>query len=495
MTSTVGIPITASSIGEVVARRHAVVIVEGLTGIKPGQLVKFETGSLGQVAEISQTATNVMAFQPEGVTVGHTATPLDTQLTIPVSAAYLGSFITPLGETLFGNVEHHEPVGYLVDDAPPLLSQRASIKKPMVTGVSVIDLLLPLGMGQRQIIAGDRKTGKTQFAMKLAVNQAHQGNVVIYAVISKPMAEAHRIWLFFEEMGVKDQLVMVGSFPHQAAPLIIQTPLAAMAIAEYFRDRGQNTVIILDDLSAHAEAHRELALLNKQFPGRDSYPGNIFFEHARLLERAGNFVHPQDPSQDVSISCLPIAETTESNLTNYIVSNLISITDGHLLFDIGLFQQGRRPAVHPGLSVTRVGKQTQGKLERDITRQLTTFFSKFSQAENVTHFAAEVSQETQTLLRRGNQLSVLFSEQTKELLEQPTRLTLVSMIWHGWLANVKTQTLKEYRKNLQHQYLSNDQVKTVIDRIYQEPESFRQLLEVTKQHQAVLLEACQVSLS
>ncbi|MEN8253820.1 MAG: hypothetical protein ABFQ62_05615, partial [Patescibacteria group bacterium] len=401
-----------SEYGVVEYVRHPLAKIKGLPSIQTGELVKFGQGDYGQVISFDSDFVNVMSFAQSPTKIGDTVTRIDKKLSVDAGPHLLGRVIDPLGQPQFGqDIKKNEDNFRLIDQKPPPLSERRPITNFLRTGTSIVDSILPLAKGQRQIITGDRNTGKSTFAKKLVKTQVNDGNIVIYASISKKMNAVKRIYSYFEKNNLLKNIVMVATYAQDPASLITLTPFTAMTIAEYFRDQGHDVVVILDDLSSHARSYREIALLNRQFPGRDSYPGDIFYLHARILERAGTIKNPQKGNKEtISISCLPIAETNNNDLTGYIISNLISITDGHILFDTTLFQQGRRPAINPSLSVTRVGKQTQSPLQRDITRTLTTFLSKYEKAKAMTHFAAELSQESQNMIRRGSHLWAFFTE-------------------------------------------------------------------------------------
>lgn len=480
-----------SEYGTVVAVNHSIVTVTGLPTIKPGEVVTFEDGSMGQVFSFEVEETLVLAFSNTPLTVGCRVERTKQPISFYIPDRILGKVISPLGEVLFGPDGQKRSTQLLIDKAPPPLTQRAQITETLRTGTTVVDLLLPLAKGQREMIAGDKKTGKTDFSLRLLRNQALEGNIVIYAAIAKKKDDIVKLYNYFDKYQILDKLVLVASFSSDSPSLINLTPFSAMSIAEYFRDQGQDTVMILDDLLSHAQVYRELSLLSKRFPGRDSYPGDIFYLHARLLERAGTFVHPQDPQKTVSITCLPMAETMENDLTSYIVSNLISITDGHLLFDYDLFQQGQRPAVHHSLSVTRVGKQTQSSLERNITKELTSFFTVYEKTLNMTHFSAELTDSSRRTLRIGNQLKSLFVETNDLIIPKTVQKIMVALIWHGWLSNVQSKSLQIYRDNIASKYYQDEKTRSDLDELIQVKE-FVQLLETTKGKQQWLINLCQV---
>jgi len=266
------------------------------------------------------------------------------------------------------------------------------------------------------------------------------------------------------------------------------TPFTAMTVAEYIRDQGHDVVVILDDLTTHAKYYREISLLAKHFPGRDSYPGDMFFTHARLLERAGNFYLPN--GKTAAITCLPVAETRDGELTNFIVSNLISITDGHLFFDTELFTRGMRPAIHAGLSVTRVGKQTQTPVERDLNYSLSLFLSQYEKTRKLSHFGAELNDYTRALLARGDVLMAFFN-QTKNISVPPAVMVFfASSIFLDWFNDTAPQDLVLQRDVCVKNYTQQPKTKETLDRLAALP-SFKELSENLERHKSLLLKVCQ----
>lgn len=489
-----------STFGTIISIEHSVVSVGGLPAARPAQVVKFENDTLGQVIKINEDKTLILAFEPVGLQLGSTVSPTKHILSFPASNNLLGTICSPLGQVISNedlevnqSSSQSEPQYQQLDISPPSLEQRAPIVEPLITGIRLSDLVVPLAKGQREVVVGGRKTGKSLYCLTAAITQAKLGEVVIYAAINKQMSEVKRIWETFSKAQVTQNIIIIASFAHQSPALQILTPQAAMATAEFFRDQAQSSLVIFDDLTAHAELYREISLIMKKFPGRDSYPGDIFFQHARLLERAGNFKVSSKSSQTASISALIIAESSQDDLTDYIVSNLISITDGHLWFDQTLFQQGRRPAIHTGLSVTRVGKQTQTALFRSITQELVKFFNDFQNAASTTHFAAEVSPETQRLLQRGQHLLAFFNQTKPSLDSLQAQVGFICVIWHGWLSNLTTASLEKYRDQFFTTYQQDESFRTKLDQMIDSAQSFAALLTTTQNTQQILVDACQNS--
>lgn len=452
----------------------------------PGQVVSFD-GSISQVVSLSNQRT------PIGAKVEGTGHPVQVRC----QGHLTGQVIDPLGKPLLTHAapKAFKPFQLEIDVSPPDLPQRARIDRQLETSISLVDSLLPLGMGQRELVVGDRKTGKTEFLRQVIKTQIAKGSMVLYAAIGKQLSRVKNMHEFVQEQKLADHFVMVATFPHDPASLIHLTPFTAMTLAEYYRDQGRDVLVIFDSLSTHAEFYRQLSLQAKVFPGRDSYPGDIFYNHARLLERAGTFntAHPDNRKQQksVSITCLPMAQTVDSDLTNYIVSNLISITDGHLLFDSDEYRAGRRPAINPFLSVTRVGKQTQTPLQRSINREITSFLSQYHKIENLTHFGTDLSEESQLILDRGAQFMEFLQQPNRQAVPINLQSLIMGMIWAGFFSTEDsvTLTITNAKTSLIKNYTGQNQV--FIEKLLDKAENLDQLCDLITKEQTKLQYLCQ----
>jgi F-type H+-transporting ATPase subunit alpha len=319
---------------EVTEITYPIVKATGLPGVKIKEIVMFETGEMGQVYDLSSDSIRIILFAPIAVKVGTKVSRTDSQLQIPVRKDLFGKVLNPFGTPVISRINEKTAADqYLPVDISPLsIDARVKITKPLITGTAIVDIVIPIGKGQRELVLGDRKTGKSTFVLSTINNQIANGAVAIYAAIGSKKSDIKSLEEFMNADPLRKQnMIMVATSAYDSPGLIFLTPYTAMTLAEYYRDQGRDVLIIMDDLLTHAKFYREFALLAESFPGRDSYPGDVFHIHAKLLERAGNFKHPE--KGDVSITCLPIAETQDADLTGYIISNLMSITDGHLFFD------------------------------------------------------------------------------------------------------------------------------------------------------------------
>ncbi len=424
---------------------HPIVFVEGLPKVRTHEVILFETGQKAEVFSITRGKIEARIFSHEPVKVGTKVTRTNQLLSMPVGKELLGHTINPLGEPLDPSIPFTTPKQTRdLDAKPDGISARYKITKHLSTGVSLVDLLLPLGVGQRELIIGDRKTGKTSLLMTTIKTQVIEGSIAIYAAIAKKKSDIKKLQQFFEAEKIMDKIIIVATSSFDSPSLIYQTPYAAMAICEYYKEQGVNTLLILDDLSAHAKFYRELSLLARRFPGRDSYPGDIFYIHSKLLERAGNFKHPT--TTEVAITCLPVMEIVEGDLTGYVSTNVMGITDGHLYFDTNIYYQGLRPAINIPISVTRVGRQTLDHLSREINKDLTAFLSEYEKLQNLSHFGQELTDEVKNKLRFGEMIFRFFNQPYQLTVPSAVQIIILSLILQNCVDS--NQTLDKLRKGL-----------------------------------------------
>lgn len=478
---------TIGEYGIVLQINHPIVFVEGLPLAKSQELVVFETGQLGQIFAVNREDVEVLVFSKQPVKANSRVVRTNQTLTIGVSEQLLGSTINPLGEPI-GSYDSLPSITTQkdLDERPIGISERTRIKRQLNTGVTVIDMMIPIGKGQKELVIGDQKTGKTSYLLTAIKSQVQEGTIAVYAVIGKKISDIKRIREFLEKENIMNRSVIVAATSYDSPGVIYLTPFSAMTISEFFRDQGFDVVLVLDDLSNHAKYYREISLLAKRFPGRDSYPGDIFYTHARLLERAGNFRHPA--KGEVSITCFPVAETVEGDFTNYIVTNLMGITDGHIFFDSNIFYRGRRPAINIPLSVTRVGRQTQRIVKRHITRELMSFFSVYERMQSVSHFGAELTESVRGVLKTGDKIYRYFDQPNILIVPEEVQLILFTMLWYNLIDEDLELWLDEYRVNLAKAY-QNDKDKRFLASML-EVETFNQLLGNISKNKDKIISLC-----
>lgn len=467
-------PNSSTHEGEVAAVAQGWVRLTGLSDASLNEIVIFENNALGYIISLHQDALDCILLTPTPVTRGMKVRLSGKQPEIPLSPDMLGSVVTPLGESLTHTLSAKTtlPIFHTVAG----LSSRSRIHRACFTGVKIVDLLLPLGKGQRELVIGDRKTGKTNFLLQAMRFQMEDGAIGIYAGIGKKKTDIKKVQAFFKAHNLDDRSLIVATSSDDPAGLIYLTPYTAMTIAEYFRDLGKDVILILDDLTTHARFYREISLIANRFPGRNSYPSDIFSVHAKLLERAGNF--KRNGSSDVSITCLPVVETLQGDLAGYIQTNIMSMTDGHLLFDEELFAKNHRPAINPFLSVTRVGRQTQDDLQREVTNTVLTFLGKVEKLQSYTHFGAELKEDVRENLLKGEALTLFFNQERERSIDQYLSLFSFAQVWQrSW---TDASDVPAFLDTLYNAYMTSAPFQAEVYRIVSESISLQDLIEQSK---------------
>ncbi|HEV2339958.1 MAG TPA: hypothetical protein VGT05_04350 [Patescibacteria group bacterium] len=427
---------TYEEYGEVIRINHPVVAVRGLPGLRIKEIVLFEDGQIGEVFTLYKDEASVLVFSSEPVSVGSRLVRTNEALQIPAGEALLGQTISPLGRSLsFSTPIPSLPDLFPVHTVPEGILGRKRITRPLLTGVTVVDMLLPFGKGQKELILGDRKTGKSSFVLNAMQEQAAEGAIIVYGAIGKKKSDIALVESIISKNKMAKNMVIVASYALDSPGLIYLTPFSAMTIAEYFASKGSDVVLVLDDLLTHAKYYREFSLIAKKYPGRDSYPGNIFYTYARLLERAGNFTHKE--KGEVAITCLPVVETLEGDVSDYLTTNLMSITDGHLFFDTDIFYEGRRPSINIELSITRVGKQTQNKLSSQLASRISAHLADYNRVKSLSYFGQELSEDAKITLQRGEQILTLFDQSEHLLIPLEIQLVMIGLLLNGMLQGDK----------------------------------------------------------
>lgn len=424
--------------------------VEGLPSVRPFERVMYESGAFGYVNGFTEDLVETISFSEVPLASDMRVARTNEQLTIPVGEELLGMMIDPLGRPLRHDTNWRAPQSRRAVDTEPLpIRARARLTQPCVTGVTIADIMIPLGKGQRMLVIGDQKTGKTSFLLRTVISQIRDGSVGIYVTVGKSKQVIRQIEDAFKQAGVSDRMVAVAAYAEDPAGVIYLAPYAGMALAEYFRDAGEDVIIVIDDLSMHAKIHRELSLLGRRPPGRNSYPGDIFYIHARLMERAGNFI---TPAGERSITCLPVIEAAHGDITGYIPTNTISMTDGHIFFDYNLYVEGRRPAINPFLSVTRVGRQIQPSVTKEINQLLTGFLSSARQLETVTSFGAEVNKQIKETIEKQQHMYIFFNQLVDEIVAPPLQLYIFALLWNDTWKETSREQIEQNLRDIGRRY-------------------------------------------
>ena len=427
---------TSAEGGVVIASADGIVQVDGMDRAVYGEIVTFENGAKGMVESVDPGKLGVMLFDgAESVGVGTLVTRSGKRAGIPVGDAFLGRVIDPLGEPIDGKGPI-ESVGYNpIEKQAPGILERQSVDTPLHTGILAIDSMFPIGRGQRELIIGDRQTGKTSIATDAILNQKDTGVLCIYVAIGQKASSIARVAGDLKKHGAMDYTTIVAATASDSAPLQYIAPYAGTALAEYFMAQGKSVLIVYDDLSKHAVAYRAISLLLRRSPGREAYPGDVFYLHSRLLERSCRM---RDDLGGGSITALPIVETQAGDVSAYIPTNVISITDGQIFLESALFNAGNRPAVNVGLSVSRVGGAAQTKAMKKANANLRIELAQYKDMESFAQFSSVLDAETRRQLEHGKALMEMLKQplyQPKSDAEQVVILTLAS---HGMLDSLPT---------------------------------------------------------
>ena len=425
---------TSEEGGVVVSSADGIVEVEGMDCAVYGEIVTFENGAKGMVESVEPGRLGIMLFDgAESVGVGTMVTRSGKRAGIPVGEGFLGRVIDPLGEPIDGKGPV-EAVGYNpIEKQAPGILERQSVDTPLHTGILAIDSMFPIGRGQRELIIGDRQTGKTSIATDAILNQKDTGVLCIYVAIGQKASSIARVAEDLKKHGAMSYTTIVAATASDSAPLQYIAPYAGTALAEYFMAQGKSVLIVYDDLSKHAVAYRAISLLLRRSPGREAYPGDVFYLHSRLLERSCRM---SDALGGGSITALPIVETQAGDVSAYIPTNVISITDGQIFLESALFNAGNRPAVNVGLSVSRVGGAAQTKAMKKANANLRIELAQYKDMESFAQFSSDLDAETRHQLEHGKALTEMLKQplyQPKTDAEQVVILVLAS---HGMLDDV-----------------------------------------------------------
>jgi F-type H+/Na+-transporting ATPase subunit alpha len=448
--------------GVVLSVKDGVAVVDGLSGAGMSELVEFASGTKGMVLNLESEKVGVVIFGGDtSVKEGDVVKPMGESVSVNVGMELLGRVVNSLGEAIDGKGEIKTAQKYAVERQAPDIISRKSVHEPLMTGIKAIDALIPIGRGQRELIIGDRKTGKTAIAIDTILNQKENNKraksdkekvFCVYVAIGQKRSSIANLMQKLEEKGALEYTIIVAATSSEAAPLQYLAPYTGCAIAEYFRDNGMHALIIYDDLSKHAVAYREMSLLLKRPPGREAYPGDVFYLHSRLLERAAKL---NDENGAGSLTALPIIETQAGDVSAYIPTNVISITDGQIFLEADLFFKGIRPAVNVGLSVSRVGSAAQIKATKQVAGTLKLDLAQFRELEAFSQFESDLDQVTFNTLQRGKKLTELLKQpQYSPLLVEEQVIVLFAGV-NNYLKDIPLAKIKEYETGLLNFVKSN----------------------------------------
>ena len=432
--------------GEVIWVGDGIVTVYGIDHAMYGEIVAFENGVKGMVQDVRQNEIGIILFgRDTGIKEGTKVVRTKKKAGIPVGDAFVGRVINALGEPIDGNGDVKEDDYRPIEQEAPGIIDRQSVDTPMETGILSIDSMFPIGRGQRELIIGDRQTGKTSIATDTIINQRGKDVICIYVAIGQKASTVAKIVNTLKKPDAMDYSIVVSSTASDPASLQYIAPYAGTAMAEYFMHKGKDVLIVYDDLSKHAVAYRAISLLLERSPGREAYPGDVFYLHSRLLERSS---HLSDKLGGGSITALPIIETQAGDVSAYIPTNVISITDGQIFLESNLFNAGMRPAVNVGLSVSRVGGAAQTKAMKKASGSIRIDLAQYREMEVFTQFASDLDDATKAQLQHGKALMELLKQPLSHPLSMHEQVLTLCMATDGVFDKIPTRQVKQYQKDI-----------------------------------------------
>jgi F-type H+-transporting ATPase subunit alpha len=439
--------------GKVLSIQDGIARIQGLTNVLAGEIVEFSSGLKGLALNLETDSVGVVLFGPDNLTFeGDTVVRKGTIISIPVGTGLLGRAVDALGNPIDGKGPLLNTTVMPVEIKAPGIIARKSVHEPMLTGLKAIDSLLPIGRGQRELIIGDRQTGKTAIAIDTIINQktTNERNPqeklhCIYVAVGQKRSTVAQIMNALEEKGALEYSVIVAATASEAAPLQYLAPYSGCTIGEYFRDNKQHALIIYDDLSKQAVAYRQMSLLLRRPPGREAYPGDVFYLHSRLLERAAKLSDKQGKG---SLTALPVVETQAGDVSAYIPTNVISITDGQIFLENELFYKGIRPAINVGLSVSRVGSAAQVATMKKVSGSLKLELAQYREVASFAQFGSDLDEATRHLLNRGQHLTELLKQPQYSPLPIEKQIISIFTGTHGYLDQLDIDKVLPFEKGL-----------------------------------------------
>ena len=448
--------VQVSNVGTVLQIGDGIARIYGLEQAMAGELLEFEDGTVGIALNLEEDNVGaVLMGDGFGIQEGSTVQATAKIASIPVGEALIGRVVDSLARPLDGKGDINTDQTRLIESMAPGIIARKSVCEPMQTGITAIDAMIPVGRGQRELIIGDRQTGKTAVAVDTIINQQGEDVVCVYVAVGQKASTVAQVVNTLEEKGAMDYTIVVAANANDPATLQYLAPYTGAAIAEYFMYNGKATLIVYDDLTKQAQAYRQMSLLLRRPPGREAYPGDVFYLHSRLLERAAKL---SDELGGGSMTALPIIETQAGDVSAYIPTNVISITDGQIFLSSDLFNAGFRPAINAGISVSRVGSAAQTKAMKQVAGKLKLELAQFAELEAFAQFASDLDAATQNQLARGQRLRQILKQQQGSPLSVAEQVARVYAGLNGYLDDVPVDQASDFARGLQ-EYLGNNKAK------------------------------------
>jgi F-type H+-transporting ATPase subunit alpha len=448
--------VQVSNVGTVLQVGDGIARIYGLEQAMAGELLEFEDGTVGIALNLEEDNVGaVLMGNGFNIQEGSTVKATGKIASIPVGDALIGRVVDSLAQPLDGKGDINTSETRLIESMAPGIIARKSVCEPMQTGITAIDAMIPIGRGQRELIIGDRQTGKTAVAVDTIINQKGEDVICVYVAVGQKASTVAQVVTTLESKGAMDYTVVVAANANDPATLQYLAPYTGAAIAEYFMYQGKATLIIYDDLSKQAQAYRQMSLLLRRPPGREAYPGDVFYLHSRLLERAAKL---SDALGGGSMTALPIIETQAGDVSAYIPTNVISITDGQIFLSSDLFNAGFRPAINAGISVSRVGSAAQTKAMKQVAGKLKLELAQFAELEAFAQFASDLDAATQNQLARGQRLRQILKQQQNSPLSVGEQVAVVYAGLNGYLDNVPVDEASKFAQGLRD-YLGSSKAK------------------------------------
>ena len=437
---------SARETGEVIWVGDGIATIYGIDHAMYGEIVTFENGVKGMVQDIRQNEIGCILFGSDlGIKEGTKVVRTKKKAGIPVGDAFLGRVVNALGEPIDGEGDIKEDDYFPVEQEAPSIVDRKSVDTPLETGILSIDSMFPIGRGQRELIIGDRQTGKTAIAIDTIINQKGKDVICIYVAIGQKNSTVAGVVEQLRAGGALDYSIVVSATASELAPLQYIAPYSGCTMGEYFMEKGKDVLVVYDDLSKHAVAYRTLSLLLKRPPGREAYPGDVFYLHSRLLERAARL---NENYGGGSLTALPIIETQAGDVSAYIPTNVISITDGQIYLESELFNAGVRPAVNPGISVSRVGGNAQIKAMKKVAGTLKLDYSQYRELQSFAQFGSDLDKDTKDRLAKGERIVEVLKQDQNSPLEVEEQVVIIYAVINNFLKDIAVDKIKQYQADL-----------------------------------------------
>ncbi|HAA1523401.1 TPA_asm: F0F1 ATP synthase subunit alpha [Campylobacter jejuni] len=432
--------------GKIISIADGVAKVYGLKNIMAGEMVEFENGDKGMALNLEESSVGIVILgKGEGLKEGASVKRLKKLLKVPVGEALIGRVVNALGEPIDAKGVINANEYRFVEEKAKGIMARKSVHEPLHTGIKAIDALVPIGRGQRELIIGDRQTGKTTVAVDTIISQRGQGVICIYVAIGQKQSTVAQVVKRLEEHGAMEYTIVVNAGASDPAALQYLAPYTGVTMGEFFRDNAKHALIVYDDLSKHAVAYREMSLILRRPPGREAYPGDVFYLHSRLLERASKL---NDELGAGSLTALPIIETQAGDVSAYIPTNVISITDGQIFLETDLFNSGIRPAINVGLSVSRVGGAAQIKATKQVSGTLRLDLAQYRELQAFAQFASDLDEASRKQLERGQRMVELLKQPPYSPLNVEKQVVLIFAGTKGFLDDIAVSRIKEFENGI-----------------------------------------------